>query len=907
MRWTGLVAALLWVCLATMARAQCEGRWIGMDSSVATTVAFPSGIFTKQGTWDPDGPGPQSPWLIIGGNFTGFGTPAANYIAGWDGSGWHNFAEGFNERVRALGTYQGQLIAAGLFTATQNGTPMAHIARWDGAAWRPLGAGVTDSSSTATIWCMTETPDGLYVGGSFNSIGGVAATNIARWDGSAWHAVGTGLDGEVDDLRIFQGELHAAGLFSHSGAIAIAGIARWNGSAWAGTGTAAGTTASSLETYQGRLHSLLKTLDSTGQPVVTLSDLRPAGWHPILTNAGARVLREFQGNLYIGGGGTEFAIAGDPTRSGLSRGLIRWDGTSATPLRCKFQCPPQDAPGTNAIISSIIVYQGMMSLSGTGYPAVNSTLFAYVQLHDGQNWKPFPGEGTTVGQVTDSLALDDQLIVAGDFLQFRGLAANNVVAWNGRDWQTLGNGLPGYPVAIANWNGRVVIAGRSDVAVPGQKQYFVVSWNGTSWDYVGEGFGSQVNCLAVYRGELYAGGAFSTIQNRAGDAIKKWTGTQWQTVGSTTAHILPTTVPYSYTAVKLFVFQDVLYNYGWEIDSGNYQYPGQVSCLEQWDGTRWVYLGNNPPANTIDDGSLLYQTWSIRYGQSSQGVAGVGEDAVHVTQLGSLGNCRYYGGIPLSLALDADNQLVVGGHICTLDNQTTAGGVVRWEQNAFHSLGGGVSLNPVASIAYSGIVNTLTRFRNELVAGGDFSYAGGAPAFNIARWTDTGLVTIAQQPAPTTSCPGGDAAFAALPASGYGDSTLTYQWLRDGLPLADGPAPSGANVAGSTTLNLTLSRVSRAEAGDYVCEITNSCGLATSQVATLTVRRPYSRECGGPGCEPDLNVDGKVDSADIAYLINLIAGGDNPTAADPDFNQDGNADQTDIDSLIGVVAGAACP
>ena len=136
---------------------------------------------------------------------------------------------------------------------------------------------------------------------------------------------------------------------------------------------------------------------------------------------------------------------------------------------------------------------------------------------------------------------------------------------------------------------------------------------------------------------------------------------------------------------------------------------------------------------------------------------------------------------------------------------------------------------------------------------------------------------------------------------------MTYQGLRDGVPLTDGPAAAGASVAGSTTLTLTISRVSRAEAGDYVCEITNSFGLATSQVAILTVRRPYSRECGGPGCEPDLNVDGNVDSADIAYLINLIAGGQNPTAADPDFNQDGNADQTDIDALVGVVAGEACP
>ncbi|MFA6045936.1 MAG: hypothetical protein WC718_13220 [Phycisphaerales bacterium] len=907
MHWTRIAVVLLWVCLIRVAAAQCEGRWIGMDSSITPTVTFPSGIFTKQATWDPDGAGPQTPWLIVGGNFTGFGTPAANYIAGWDGTNWHNFAGGFNERVRALGTYQGQLIAAGLFTATQGDAPLSHIARWNGVTWQPLGTGVTDPSSDATIWCMTEMPDGLYVGGVFNSIGGMAASNIARWDGAAWHAVGSGLDGEVDDLLEFQGELYAAGLFAHSGAVAIAGVGHWHGSAWAGSGTAAGTTANALEVYQGRLHALLKTLDSNGQPVVFLSDLESSGWQSILTDQGAKALRAFQGELYLGGYGSPFAVLGAPDQTGFSSGLLRWNGTAATPLRCKFLSPPQDAMGTSSYVSSFVQYQGMLSISGTGYAAVNSGLSAFEALHDGHNWKPLPGEGATVGDVTDSLVSQDQLIVAGNFLQFKGLAANNVIAWNGRDWQTLGNGLPGYPAAIANWNGRAVIAGRSDVAVPGQKKYFVVCWNGANWDYIGEGFDNFISCLAVYRGELYAGGDFSTIQNRHGDAIKKWTGTQWQTVGSTTAHVTAPTVPYSYIPVSLFVFQDVLYNYGWEITSSNYQYPGQEPRLEMCNGTDWVYLGSNYPAKTIDDGNLLYQAWAERYGQSYQAFAGVGEDAVHVTRLSSLGYCLPSGGSAWDLALDSDNRLVVGGRICTLDGQTPAGGVARWDQSAFHSLGGGVSTSPVSSINTSGSVYTLAKFRNELVAGGSFSYAEGAPAFNIARWTDTGLITFAQQPAPTAACPGGDAAFSALPASGYGDDTLTYRWLKDGALLTDGPLASGAIVRSSSTLNLTISSVTVAEVGDYACEVTDACGPATSNAATLSIRRPYARECGGPGCEPDLNADGNVDEGDIAYLINIVAGGENPAAADPDFNQDGNADEGDIDALIGVVAGEPCP
>ena len=63
----------------------------------------------------------------------------------------------------------------------------------------------------------------------------------------------------------------------------------------------------------------------------------------------------------------------------------------------------------------------------------------------------------------------------------------------------------------------------------------------------------------------------------------------------------------------------------------------------------------------------------------------------------------------------------------------------------------------------------------------------------------------------------------------------------------------------------------------------------------------------GPTCDPDLNQDGNADQGDIDYLINVVAGGDNPTNIDPDFNQDGNVDQGDVDALINVIAGGNCP
>jgi hypothetical protein len=62
-----------------------------------------------------------------------------------------------------------------------------------------------------------------------------------------------------------------------------------------------------------------------------------------------------------------------------------------------------------------------------------------------------------------------------------------------------------------------------------------------------------------------------------------------------------------------------------------------------------------------------------------------------------------------------------------------------------------------------------------------------------------------------------------------------------------------------------------------------------------------------PVCDPDVNQDGNADQGDVDYLINVVAGGPNPSGIDPDFNQDGNIDQGDIDALINVIAGGSCP
>ena len=63
----------------------------------------------------------------------------------------------------------------------------------------------------------------LYAGGHFTAAGGVAATNLAQWNGTSWSALGSGtggnnyLDPQVNALAVAGNMLCAGGCFSTAG------------------------------------------------------------------------------------------------------------------------------------------------------------------------------------------------------------------------------------------------------------------------------------------------------------------------------------------------------------------------------------------------------------------------------------------------------------------------------------------------------------------------------------------------------------------------------------------------------------------------------------------------------------------------------------------------------------------
>jgi len=149
--------------------------------------------------------------------------------------------DGTNDIVDAVAVDDNNnLYAGGRFT-TAGLVAANRVAKWDGQAWSALGSGI--SGQYDNVMALATRGVDLYVGGRVSAAGGVPATGIARWDGS-WHALGSGAQGVYGLAFDSRGNLYVAGSFTTAGGMTVNNIARWRpygggGGAWSplGSGT----------------------------------------------------------------------------------------------------------------------------------------------------------------------------------------------------------------------------------------------------------------------------------------------------------------------------------------------------------------------------------------------------------------------------------------------------------------------------------------------------------------------------------------------------------------------------------------------------------------------------------------------------------------------------------------------
>ena len=197
-----------------------------------------------------DGSGPA---LYAGGEFEYGGPPyqTLHHVARWNGAAWEPLGSGglgLFSHVYVLASFDegaGNAVFAGGHFEHVAGTILNHLARWDGTAWSSVGGGVSGPSGNPNhvgALCVHDDGSGpaLYVGGDFERAGSVLAANVARWDGTSFSPLGAGTDGKLWALATFDDGsgtgLYAAGSFTTAGGQVVHGIARWDGAGWSGLG-----------------------------------------------------------------------------------------------------------------------------------------------------------------------------------------------------------------------------------------------------------------------------------------------------------------------------------------------------------------------------------------------------------------------------------------------------------------------------------------------------------------------------------------------------------------------------------------------------------------------------------------------------------------------------------------------
>ncbi len=322
----------------------------------------------------PTGTGTE---LIAGGWFDDIDGVPAKSVARWDGSAWHPMGNGLavgtsfadTPSVLALETYNGELYAGGDFL--QSGlasTPL--IARWDGSAWQSVGGGLVGNGGFAftQVNDLIVYQNRLIAAGDFTTAGGaggVPASRIAAWDGSAWSALGAGIGGgfngqffpEVASLAVHEGSLYVAGAFELAGGQAIQHVARWDGSDWHAVASPLNAPVKVIAVHDGSIHIGGMFTEVGPTALGHIARLDPAlGWQPLGTGTDVFVnqLHSYQGQLFASGA---FALTG-------GKASVSWGRWGCPATSCYADC---DASGS-LTIDDFICFQTFFAI---GDPAAD--------------------------------------------------------------------------------------------------------------------------------------------------------------------------------------------------------------------------------------------------------------------------------------------------------------------------------------------------------------------------------------------------------------------------------------------------------------------------------------------------------------------------------------------------------
>jgi hypothetical protein len=562
-------------------------KWNGSRWAAVGAASSPSVDVRALAVFD-DGSGPA---LYAAGQFSAFGGLTTDSIARWNGSAWAPVGLGIGSihsvgpgEVEALAVFQGKLYAGGEF-AKADGLPAHHLACWDGAKWRALGAGARNEfGSTASVYaletCRDERGEFLAIGGDFDLLDERPAPGIGRFDGHDFATFGAGLRwGRVTSLaQLDDGRgkaLYAGGGFFLPDGGPRVSIARWDGRTWAvvgddlsvENGTAAVTDLEVFDGGQGKTLFAVGGFGHSGTHAVRcLAELKEGDWRSLTGRGQGMVtsinsasqspaVRAFE--VWDDGLGEALYAAGEFIAAGTAAALriARFDGSEWVPVG-----EGPWALGGGSHVQALRAFDdgtGSSLYAGGDFTHLGSQAIPALARWDGVAWWPVGGGigfSQPFGFRPDVRALavfDDgngpALYAGGVFDLAGGAPASGLARWDGTSWSDVGGGvsgtLPGIVTCMAvldDGSGPALYVGGGFDAAGGVSAHSIARWDGMSWSDVGSGasdpFNASLMALQVFDDgtgpALYAGGAFRVGNGAVANNLARWNGQAWSAVGS---------------------------------------------------------------------------------------------------------------------------------------------------------------------------------------------------------------------------------------------------------------------------------------------------------------------------------------------------------------------------------------
>ncbi|HLP86072.1 MAG TPA: hypothetical protein VK157_17095 [Phycisphaerales bacterium] len=718
--------ALLLVAAGT-ASGQCERQWLTGDG-VRGVFGSPN-VAT---TWDPDGAGPQQEVLVLAGSILQGGTSPAWIVSTWDGAAFRplaNTGAATSSRcepgslctvsaINAVTVFQGDLVVAGQFNVGDSSNATLNVARWTGSAWEAVGTGLEPDVNRGLPFRV------LSLGVWQNSLVAACSDRSYILTNGTWTRFGANRVDDVRDYITFNGEFFRAGALPGS-FVGQEAVERWNGSAWEGVwGNLLNGFGYDLFVFNNELHVVART--SFGGPSILFSGvfkwLGGSDWQQVgpLFQGIATKAAVYNNEIYVLG-----QLAGDQTGT-VGTNVLRFDAVTQTwqgigPINASTQ-----SPGIAGNLRDFAVYDGKLFVVGE-FNVAGNTPTANVIAWDGNAWSAPAATGST-GPVGGVAVADGKTYVAGNFGAIGNATALNVAVDDGSGWQQAGGGFARSIGDLSSFGNTVALVTSNGLAAE------VFALQSGVWTQLGSALPNPTGFIPIgfvdeLDGQLYA----STLTSST--PLYRWDGFDWQV-----AMNAPTIFASVYDTTR---FQGQL------VVGGN-------SLVETFGGVFASCVGTVDSEGNVtilgrDDGDSPLLTGIVQAVEVYNGELYAAGSELRLPQVGSgfIGNIAKWTGsdwVPVASGVQGalgpgfirdmkvlDGELIVSGFFNTAGG-APARNIAAWNGTSWRALDGGLGqpTNGVSPILEAAA--TMAVDGDELVVVGSFLTAGSQSSAFVARW-----------------------------------------------------------------------------------------------------------------------------------------------------------------------------